>query len=288
MKGEVMTDARPNIHRRRLGLALKALRTGVGMTLKEAAEELGLSGESTLSRVEHGRQRVAPVSVPGFCEVYGLKDDQRREHLVYLAKQASSGRRSNLFEEYKGTIRDPFADYLQLEELAMKSETFASIVPGLLQTQAYARAVVQASRQWQTNREIDNFINLRIARQQALARENPLRLWCILDEAALRREVGGKAVMQEQLRHLVKVMETLKHVTVQVLPFEKGAHAAMDGAFHMLHFQAGPPVVVVEPMTTALYLEEDSDIGRYETSFNHLRSEALDSGATLQYIRNLI
>jgi transcriptional regulator with XRE-family HTH domain len=283
-----MTDARPNIHRRRLGLALKALRLGAGMTLKDAAERLALSGESALSRIEHGRQRVTPTSVFGYFEIYGVEDQGRRDHLLYLAKQASSGRRSNLFEEYRGTIRDPFADYLQLEELAAKAESFALIVPGLLQTESYARAVVRGSRKWQTEREIDNFISLRMVRQQALAREQPLQLWCVLDEAALRREVGGRETMKGQLEHLADVAETHKQVNIQVLPFSRGAHAALDGGFHLLHFAAGPPVVVVEPMTTALYLEEDSDLGRYETSFNHLRSEALDVGASLRFIRNVI
>ncbi|WP_223291003.1 helix-turn-helix domain-containing protein [Streptomyces avicenniae] len=286
--GVRVTDAQPNIHRRRLGLALKGLRTAAGLTLKEAAEQLALSGESALSRIEHGRQRVQPTAVLGYFEVYGLRDQERRNYLMYLAKQAASGKQSNLFEEYRTAIRDPFADYLQLEELASRSETFASIVPGLLQTEAYARAVVQGSRKWQTGREIDNFIRLRMARQAVLTRETPMHLWCVLDESAVRRQVGGPEVMREQLRYLLDVCEAQPSITLQILPFDRGSHAAMDGGFHLLHFPAGPPVVVVEPMTTTLFLEEDSDIGRYETCFNHLRSEALDGEASLGFIHDAI
>jgi hypothetical protein len=258
------------------------------MTLKEAAERLALSGESALSRIEHGRQRVPPTAVLGYFEVYGLRDEERRSHLLYLAKQASSGKQGNLFEEYRSGIPDPFADYLQLEELAAKSETFAAFVPGLLQTEDYAQAVVRSSRQWQTSREIDNFVRLRMARQGALSRENPLHLWCVLDESALRRRIGGEAVMKAQLRNLLEVAEERAHVTLQVLPFDRGTHAALDGSFHLMHFPAGPPVVVVEPMTTTLFLEEDRDIGLYETSFNHLRTEALDATASLRFIRDVI
>ncbi|MFR9726859.1 helix-turn-helix domain-containing protein [Streptomyces sp. MS19] len=283
-----MTDAQPNIHRRRLGLALKGLRSAAGLTLKEAAELLALSGESALSRIEHGRQRVQPMAIYGYFEVYGLQDTERRDYLMYLAKLAASGKQSNLFEEYRTAIRDPFADYLQLEELASRSERFTSIVPGLLQTRDYARAVVQGSRKWQTGREIDNFIKLRMARQKVLTRDNPMHLWCVLDESALRRQVGGPDVTKEQLHHLLTVTDEHPHITLQVLPFSRGSHAAMDGGFHLLHFPAGPPVVVVEPMTTTLFLEEDSDIGRYETSFNHLRSEALDVDASRGFIHDVI
>ena len=147
---------------------------------------------------------------------------------------------------------------------------------------------MERSRKWQTDREIDSFVELRMVRQGALSRENPLHLWCVLDEAALQCEVGGKHVMKAQLERLLDVTAQNKNVAIQILPFAYGAHAGVDGPFHLLHFPAGPPVAVVEPMTTSLYLEEDSDIGRYETAFNHLRTEALDAEASQRYIHDLI
>ncbi|MEH0423265.1 helix-turn-helix domain-containing protein [Streptomyces sp. B21-083] len=283
-----MTDAQPNLHRRRLGLELRSLRKAAGMSLAEAADRLSLSGAPALSKIENGKQRVPPIALAGFFEVYGLQDKVRVDKLRRLAALANSGRRTNLLDQYRQSIRDPFAEYLHLEELASKSDTFAWVVPGLLQTADYARAVVERSRKWQTDREIDNFVELRMVRQEALTRENPLHLWCVLDESALRREVGGKHVMKAQLERLLDVTAQSKNVAIQVLPFSYGAHAGVDGPFHLLHFPAGPPVAVVEPMTTSLYLEEDSDIGRYETAFNHLRTEALDAEASQRYIHDLI
>lgn len=283
-----MTDAQPNLHRRRLGLELRSLRKAAGMSLAEAADRLSLSGAPTLSKIENGKQRVPPIMLAGFFEVYGLHDKARIDSLRRLASLANTGRRANLFDQYRQSIRDPFAEYLHLEELACKSETFAWMIPGLLQTEDYARAVVERSRKWRTDREIDDFVALRMARQKALSRESPLHLWCVLDESAFLREVGGKQVMRTQLQHLLAVTAERRNVQVQVLDFAHGAHAGMDGPFHLLRFPAGPPVAVVEPMTTALYLEEDGDIGRYETAFDHLRAEALDVEASRRYILDLI
>ncbi|AZS86766.1 helix-turn-helix transcriptional regulator [Streptomyces griseoviridis] len=283
-----MTDAQPNLHRRRLGLELRSLRKATGMNLAEAAERLCLSGASALSKIENGKQRVPGIALAGFFEVYGLQKKDRVEKIRKLASLANSGRRANLFDQYRQSVRDPFAEYLHLEELASKCETFAWVIPGLLQTPDYARAIVERSRKWHTGREIDNFVELRMARQEALLREQPLHLWCVLDESALLREVGGRQVMKAQLEHLLQVSEEHKHVALQILAFAHGAHAGIDGPFHLLHFPVGPPVVVVEPMTTSLYLEEDSDIGRYETAFSHLRGEALDAEASRRHIDDLI
>lgn len=283
-----MTDAQPNLHRRRLGLELRALRKRSGLSLVEAAEKLDLPGGPSLSRIENGKQRVPPTSVYGYFEVYELSDDDRRQHIRNLAKLASTGKRSNLFNEYRSAIPDPFADYLHLEELATKSETFSSIVPGLLQTEEYAHAIVEGSRSWHHQRDINNFVELRLARQKALEKSEPLHLWCILDESAITRRVGGSEVMRNQLQRLIDVSEEHKHVDVQVLTFDQGTHAGIDGPFHLLHFPAGPPVVVVEQVTTSLYLEEDSHLARYETSFNHLRTEALSLRASRAYIDNVI
>ncbi|WBB63543.1 helix-turn-helix transcriptional regulator [Streptomyces sp. WMMC500] len=282
-----MTDAQPNLHRRRLGLELRSLRKATGLSLADAASQLDLPGAPSLSRIENGKQRVAPTSVLAFFDVYGLTDDDRRRQVRELAKLANSGKRSNLLDEYRSAILDPFVDYVQLEEMAVKSETFVNIVPGLLQTEAYATAIVEGSRFWRHQREVRNFVQLRMVRQAVLSREKPLHLWCVLDEAALMRRVGGDAVMKDQLEHLLTVSER-EHVDVQVLPFDQGAHAGVDGAFHLLHFSAGPPVAVVEPMTTALYLEEDGHLARYESGFDHLRAEALDVRASRKYIGKVL
>lgn len=283
-----MTDAQPNLHRRRLGLELRALRKAAGLSLAEAANQLDLPGAPSLSRIENGKQRVPPTSVFGYFEIYGLHDEPRRRHIRELAKLANSGKRSNLLNEYRSAIPDPFANYLELEDLATKSEAFASIVPGLLQTEAYATAIVEGSRSWSHQREINNFVALRMARQRALVRQEPLHLWCVLDEAALVRRVGGSAIMKAQLEHMIDMSDEHKHIDVQVLPFDRGAHAGTDGTFQLLHFPAGPPVVVVEQVTTSLYLEEDVHLARYESGFNHIRTEALSVRESRTYIHKII
>ena len=291
-----MVDAQPNFHRRRLGLALRDLRRSVplsggktGLTSTEAAKRLGMSGPSVISKIELGRQRVPASQLDAFFEAYEVTSAHKKQELRDLATLASSSRRANVLREYRGHIPDPFGEYLYLEDLAVRSDTYAPIIiPGLLQTEDYARTVVERSRQWQTSREVANFVDLRMARQQVLTRKAPLHLWCILDEATLRREVGGKQIMKRQLQSLLDITEEHRNVTLQVLPFSHGAHAAVDGAFHILSFPAGPPVVVVEPMTTTLYLEDDGDIGRYETGFNHLRTEALDTVQSRNIITNTI
>ncbi|MFM9444575.1 helix-turn-helix domain-containing protein [Streptomyces acidiscabies] len=283
-----MTDAQPNLHRRRLGLELRALRKATGMSLAEAAERLCLYGGPALSKIENGKQRVPGIALAGFFEVYGLTDKARIEKIRKLTSLANSNKRATLLEQFRQPVPDPFAEYLHLEELASKSETFTWMVPGLLQTPDYARAVVERGRKWRSPREINNFVELRMARQQALSREEPLHLWSVLDESALQREVGGRKVMKAQLEHLLNVTEEHKHVALQILTFAYGAHAGVDGQFHLLHFPIGPPVAAVYSLTTSLHLEEDSDIGRYEMAFSHLRSEALDTEASQRYIHELI
>ncbi len=283
-----MVDAQPNLHRRRLGMALRSLRKEADLNLGDAATRLKLSGSSALSKIENGKQRVPPISIAGFLEAYECTDPVRAAQIRVLATLASSAKRTSLLTRYRESVRDPFAEYVQLEEIARRAETFNLIVPGLLQTEEYAQAVVAGSRKWSTQRDVRKFVELRMVRQTALTRSDPLQLWCVLDEAVLRRQIGGPEVMRQQFARLAEVAETMTHVTIQVLPFGKGSHAGLDGEFTLLHFETGPPVAVVEPMTTSLYLEEDRDIGRYETSFDHLRADALDPEQSLVFIRDLI
>jgi transcriptional regulator with XRE-family HTH domain len=284
-----MSDARPNLMRRRLGLALRTLRQRAGLNLPDAVERLGLSGPSALSKIENGKQRVPSAALDKYFDAYSVEDAQRMEEIRRLASLASSPRRTNLFNQYRDAVRDPFADYLELEELAAHADWYAvQLIPGLLQTPEYAHAVVDGSGKWRTAREVRTFVELRMKRQQVLRRENPLSLWCVLDEAALRRAIGGPQIMAGQLRHLLAVTEELPGVEIQVLPFGAGVHAGIDGAFTVFRFDAGDPLAVVEPLTTALYLEEDIHVGRYDVAFNHLRARALDIPASRDFISELI
>ncbi|SFK36221.1 helix-turn-helix domain-containing protein [Streptomyces pini] len=284
-----MAEARPNVHRRRLGSALRSLRIAAGFNMEEAAERLGLSGKSALSKIENGKQRVSGLGLTAFFQVYGVDAEDTRAKIRAMASLAASGKRTNLLDEYREAIQTRgFEEYLYLEGMASKAESYLQMVPGLLQTKEYATSIVERSQVWSSKREVSRFVDLRLARQGALTRSTPLSLWCILDEAALRRVVGGPEVMKDQLERLLEVTEEHSHVVVQVLPFEAGAHAGIDGSFQLLHFPAGPPIAVVEAKTTSLYLEEDGDVDRYQSALDTLRTQALDAQATRRFIQELI
>lgn len=285
-----MVEARPNVHRRRFGSALRSLRKSAGFTLEEAAEQLGLGGKPALSKIENGKQRVSGLGLTAFIQVYGVESEETKAKLKAMAALATPGRRTNLLDEYQDAIQtDAFEDYLHLEGMAAGADVFfLQVIPGLLQTERYATSVVERSAVWSSEREVKRFVELRLARQAVLTRDEPLHLSCLLDEAALRRVVGGPSVMQEQLRWLLEVTEDLDHVSLQLLPFSMGAHAGVDGSFQLLRFDVGSPVAVVEAKTTSLYLEEDGDVDRYHTAFSTLRAQALDPQATRHFIENMI
>lgn len=282
-----MTDALPNLHRRRLGQALRGLREAAGLSLTEASELLSMA-KSALSKIENGKQRVPMVSLPGYFEAYGCTDTPQAAKVREIATMASRGKRSNLLDQYREVVRDEFAQYLNMEELASTIDSYCWIVPGLLQTEDYARALIERHHRGRTRQELDAAVDLKMTRQEALLRDKPLHLWCVLDEAVVRRQIGGDKVMREQLKKLLRIPEDHANVAIQVLPFTTGVNAGLDGPFHVLHFPAGPPIVVVEPMTTSVYLEEEKDVERYQTAYNYLRSEALDAERSQQFIHNVI
>ncbi len=284
-----MAEARPNVHRRRLGSALRSLRIAAGFSMEDAAERLGLSGKPALSKIENGKQRVSGLGLTAFFQVYGVDVEETKAKIKAMASLAASGKRTNLLDEYKEAIQTHgFEEYLHLEGMASKAESFLQVVPGLLQTKEYATSIVERSQVWSSKREVSRFVDLRLARQASLDRDSPLNLWCILDEAALRRVVGGPEVMKAQLERLLDVIDRYSHVSIQVLPFGAGAHAGIDGPFQLLHFPAGPPVALVETKTTSLYLEEDGDVDRYHSSLDTLRTQALDAQATRRFIHETI
>ncbi|MGI5262350.1 helix-turn-helix domain-containing protein [Streptomyces angustmyceticus] len=285
-----MSEAQPNVMRLRLGGALKMLRRRAGLNLDDAAARIGLPSGATLSKVENAKRLVAVTALDAFFTAYDVGEgDARREEIRKLATLAGSTRRANLLRQYGDAVPDPFVDYLELEDLAAQADIYASqVIPGILQTSDYAHAVIDGGRRWRTEREVRTFAELRMQRAAVLTRDSPLPVWCILDEAALRRVMGGPAVMAEQLHHLLALHERHPHVQIQVLPFTVGAHPAQDGSHTIFRFDAGSPVVVVEPMTTSLYLEEDSDVGQYDVNFNHLRSQALDTKRSRAFIRDVI
>jgi transcriptional regulator with XRE-family HTH domain len=273
--------ASPTVRRRRLCAELRRLREQAGLTIEDVGEKLECSA-SKVSRIETGQVGVTPRDARDMLELYGAGEDQRSA-LVALAREA---RHKGWWHAYSEVFTGSFVG---LESEAASLRTFqALLVPGLLQTEDYTRAVMKAMRPDGHDSEIERRVAGRVQRQKLLHEETPPQYWAVIDEAVLWRTVGGQTVMREQLEHLVE-LATLPWVTLQVVPFQAGEHAGMEGAFLILGFpeQADPDVVYVEYTTAGVYLEQESDVARYTVMFDHLRAAALRPEETVGLLNQM-
>lgn len=276
----------PTVRRRRLGAELRRLRESAGMTLAEAAANLDTS-DSTLSRVENGRGRVRRTDVQAMLDLYGVQDDTLRDSMLRLTRDV---RRKGWWQNYRDVISEPYGDYISLETDAASLRIHTiELLPGLLQTQEYTRAIAEAGLVWETPEEIDNFVAVRAERQTVLHREDPLQLWAVMHEMSLSQQVGSAAVLRAQLEHL-REMAKLPNVTVQIIPPKAGAHATMDMPFTILGFSetSDPDVVCLDHLTSTLYVEVEEEVSRYTLMFDHLRSTALAPRESLARIAERI
>jgi len=269
----------PTVRRRRLALELRCLREAAKLTCEEVAERLECSA-SKISRVETGRVSVSPRDVRDMLEIYGVPDLQR-DALVQLARES---RQKGWWHAYGDSVQPHFATYLGLESAASEIRIYeVNLIPGLLQTEEYARAVIAAGMVNSPRADIERQVALRMERQR-LTITSPPKVWAVLDEAALRRQVGGPEVMRMQLEYL-RELGGLRNVSLQVIPFGGGAHPAMGRPFIILVFgeEADPDVVYLEDLTSALWVENVEEVDRYNVFFNHLQATALsfDNSAAL-------
>ncbi|HTS95793.1 MAG TPA: helix-turn-helix transcriptional regulator [Streptosporangiaceae bacterium] len=271
----------PTVRRRRLALELRRLREAARLTCEEVADHLECSA-SKISRVETGRVSVSPRDVRDMLELYGVPVAQR-ESLVQLARDS---RQKGWWHAFSDTMQPQFATYVGLESAASEIRIYeVSLIPELLQTEDYARVVIRSGMMNSPSEDVERQVQLRMARQPAITREDPPKVWAVLDEAALRRQVGGAGLMRLQLEHLL-AQAALPNVAVQVIPFGGGAHPAMGRPFIILVFpeRVDTDVVYLEDLTSALYLEDVAEVDRYNVFFNHLRATALsfdDSSALI-------
>ncbi|MGW0788940.1 helix-turn-helix domain-containing protein [Streptomyces sp. NPDC002911] len=277
------TNVNPTVRRRRLGQELRRLREIKGMTAEEVAERL-LVSQSKISRLENGRRSISQRDVRDLCGVYEVEDHRIVDSLMQMAKDS---RQQGWWHAF-GDI--PYSVYIGLETDAESLRVYEpQVVPGLLQTRSYAEALINGALPEAPQSDIEKRVNVRARRQDRVnAPEHPLRLWAVIDESALRRLVGGKQVMIEQLEHLVE-QSKLPHVTVQVLPFEMGAHPGINGQYAVLEFPdaADSSVVYIEGVTSDLYLEKANDVQRYSVMYEHLRAQALNVDQTRQFIGDI-
>jgi len=275
----------PTVRRRRLGTELRKLRESNGYKLEEVAAQLGVAS-STLSRIETGKAPTKSSYLNQMLEMYGVTEPAQRQVLVDMARE---GHRKGWWAAYDDVLLSGFDIYVGLEaETASVRGYEVSVVPGLLQTQEYARAVLREMFPRHTLDQIERLVELRMERQRRFDDDPPLELWAILDEAVLRRPVGGWAVMREQLEHLLTMVER-PGVTLQVLTFECGAHAGHGGPFSVLEFptRSDSEVVYVESVAGCIYLEKDKDVRARVDAFDRLRAVALAPSASEELIARI-
>ena len=262
-----MTATSPTLRQRELGGRLRQLRNGQDLTVEEVGEKL-LCSATKISRVETGTRRPSLRDVRDLCRLYGVSESGTAE-LMELARMA---REQGWWSQYSDLKLDP---YIGLEQDASSITCFSMYyVPALLQTEAYAREIIKAIAPKMDPKIHDERVEARLRRQQLLEQDARPRYRALLDEAVLHRRVGGPAVMAAQLGKVLELEQDGK-ATVQVIPFDLGAHAAQDSNFVLLEFQESSPIVFVELLSTNLYQERDSDLERYREAVEHLRDSAL-------------
>ncbi|MBP2068399.1 helix-turn-helix domain-containing protein [Streptomyces iranensis] len=279
--------ARATTRRRQLGVMMRKFRARKGMTLEEAGRLVGVS-KATVSRYETQEGPVKWPIVDALCREYGASEAERKA-VVGLAKDA---KRQGWWTSFADSLPESMNLLFTLEDEAVREDHFACLyVPGLLQTRGYAEAVQHASEMRLSAEEIARLVDLRMKRQEVLSRPKPPRLWAILDESVIRRVVGSREVMREQLGHLLRANES-PDITLQVLPFAKGAHSAAMGSFVILGgAEPSLDVVYVDIHVGSLFMEKDEELERYRVAFDYLRAQALDmasSSALIERVREEI
>lgn len=281
-----VSTAGPTVRRRRLGTELRRLREAHALKLEEAADRIGLA-PSTLSRIETGKAPTRSAYLTTMLEMYGVTDPSQRQILADMARE---GHRKGWWAAYEDILPTGFGVYVGLEAEAAALRVFEDqVVHGLLQTEDYARAITSAVRLGLTPGEVDRVVQLRLQRQTVLTRPQPLGLWLILNEAVIRRPVGGPEVMRTQLEHLLAAIQW-PNVTLQILPLASGAHPALSGPFCIVQFpeRSDPDVVYTEGVAGHAFLEKEADIRACAEAFDLLRAAALSPAATAAAIGGAI
>ncbi len=271
----------PTARRRRLATALRQLREQRNLNCTEAGRAVGWS-ESKVSRIETGRVKIAQPDLERLLDLYEVTGDTRAG-LLTLARQATH---RGWWRSYSDALPSWFENYVGLENGAKSLFTYQNqLVHGLMQTEDYAAAIFAAHQPALSADEVERRLAARATRQALLTTASPLYVWAVLDEAVLRRLVGGPATMRAQLHRLLEIA-ALPNVTLQVMPFDEGAHASMGTSFELLQFpeQGDTAIIYIEDLTSSQYLETPADIERYTLTFDHLRASAFAPERSAEFI----
>ena len=268
-----------------LGTQLRRFREAAGVTPERAGYEIRAS-RSKISRLENGRVKLKSRDMSDLLTLYGVTDEDVRSKFIALAGQSST---PDWWARYSDVLPTWFEAYLGLEAAAATIRSFETqFVNGLFQTEDYARAVTGLGHKTIPGDQIERRVAVRLQRQDLLRRTDPPRIWSVMDEAVLRRPIGGRAVMRAQFRHLIEAAE-VPHVTLQVVPFATGAHAGESGSFTVLRFEERdlPDVVYLEQLTGATYLDQRPDVEHYLEVADELSGAALTPAETSQFIAQI-
>jgi transcriptional regulator with XRE-family HTH domain len=261
-----------------LGVRLRRLREAAGVSPEDAGQAIRAS-RSKISRLENGRTGFKSRDVADLLTLYGVSDDAERATMLALAEHANAG---GWWQEYADVVPAWLEHYLGLERTASLIRSYeVAYVPDLLQTADYARAVLRSGHPDAPEAEVERRVELRLRRQQVLHRNDPVRLWAVIDETALRRPVGGSAVMRAQLAHLIEASR-LSNINIQVLPFRADGHAVGGSSITMLRFSESelPDVVYLDPLLNAVYLSKPEDTARYRDVLDRLAAQAESLGTS--------
>ncbi|MEN3297964.1 MAG: hypothetical protein V7633_22 [Pseudonocardia sp.] len=276
----------PTVLRIMLGTQLRRLREELGIT-REAAGDAIRASHAKISRLELGRVGFKERDIADLLTLYGVDDAEERDRWMQLVRQANE---PNWWHRYTDVLPSWFELYLRLEQAASIIRSYqVQFVPGLLQSEQYARAVIVQGHGGEDAEEIDRRVNLRMTRQKLLTEPDAPRFWAVIDEAALRRAFGSPAVMQEQIGHLLELAE-IPSVTIQVLPFSSGGHAAAGGPFTVLRFAERdlPDIVYLEQLTSAMYLEKRPEVEVYLRTMERITVQAETPNASKDMLRSLL
>ncbi|MEY9846760.1 helix-turn-helix domain-containing protein [Streptacidiphilus sp. MAP5-3] len=284
-----MTTVQPGggsmVRRILLGSQLRRLREAKGISREDAGYTIRAS-ESKISRMELGRVSFKERDVVDLLSLYGVEESERGQ-LLTLVREANQ---NGWWHSFSDAMPNWFQTYVGLEEAAALIRTYeVQFIPGLLQTADYARAIMGLNRPYMAEEEIDHRVDLRMRRQRMVVEGSGPRLWAVIDEAALRRPIGGPKVMRAQVQALIEMAE-LSNVVLQVMPFRFGGHAAETGAFSILRFpeQDLPDVVYLEQLTSALYLDKRDDVDAYVQVMERLSVDSLTPEKTVDLLTGLL
>lgn len=272
---------------RRLGGELLAMREARELTQGQAAAVLSAS-TAKVAKMERGWVPMRDPDIRALCELYGVEDSGAVGRLLDLAKADRERRKAKGWWNQYAEFRD-LVEYVSLEAIAVSVRTWQlALIPGLLQTPDYARALCVADTSWKDPDDVDRIANARIARQQRLTDDKPLELWAIISEAALRQLSGGRDAMRAQLEHLLEVAE-LPNVRLQVMPYTAGSHPGLGGAFNIMSFaETGAlDVVYLETAFSSLWIESAEEAARHDTVFDRMARCSLAQQSSAMLINGI-